>query len=129
MGAAFANIFHGDTSIGAAFFGDGAANQGVLHETLNMCSVLRLPYLAVCENNGVGATTLTEHVTADADRGKLAAAYNIPAKTVDGNDVEAVAAAAQEAVARVGSGKGHALMAQRSYGMQPLCGCMKDGRD
>lgn len=89
MGAAFAKKFHGETSIGAAFFGDGAANQGVLHETLNMCSVLRLPYLAVCENNGVGATTLTEHVTADADRGKLAAAYNIPAKTVDGNDVEA----------------------------------------
>lgn len=129
MGAAFAKKFHGETSIGAAFFGDGAANQGVLHETLNMCSVLRLPYLAVCENNGVGATTLTEHVTADADRGKLAAAYNIPAKTVDGNDVEAVAAAAQEAVAHIRSGKGPYLLDLRTYRMEPHCGIIKDTRD
>lgn len=104
-GAAFAKKFHGETSIGAAFFGDGAANQGVLHETLNMCSVLRLPYLAVCENNGVGATTLTEHVTADADRGKLAAAYNIPAKTVDGNDVEARCRGGAGSGAHIRSGK------------------------
>ena len=129
MGSAFAKKYQGKNSIGVTFFGDGAANQGVLHETLNMCSLLRLPFLAVCENNGVAATTLTEHVTANPDRTRLAAAYDIPARIVDGNDVEAVHDAAAEAVESIRSGKGPFLLDMRTYRMEPHCGIIKDTRD
>lgn len=129
MGAAFARKYEGKDSIAAAFFGDGAANQGILHETLNMCAVGRYPFLAVCENNGVAATTLTETVTADTDRRKLAAAYGIPSEAADGNDAEAVAAAAARAVAFIRSGKGPFLLDLKTYRMEPHCGIIKDTRD
>lgn len=129
MGAAFAKKYRGEDGAGVTFFGDGAANQGVLHETLNLSKVYRLPLLAVCENNGVGATTLTETVTANIDRARLAAAYDIPAETVDGNDVEAVAAAARRAIAAIRSGAGPQLLDLRTYRMEPHCGIIKDNRD
>lgn len=129
MGAAFAHKYNGTDGIGVTFFGDGAANQGVLHETLNLSALLNLPLLAVCENNGVAATTLTENSTAEQDRCKLAAAYGIPAETVDGNDVEAVAQAARRAVDAIRKGKGPRLLDLRTYRMEPHCGIIKDTRD
>jgi acetoin:2,6-dichlorophenolindophenol oxidoreductase subunit alpha len=91
----------GEGGIVACFFGDGAACEGVFHEALNIAAVWNLPILFVCENNQWQAfvsrkqTMLTDHIS---DR---AAAYGIEGKTVDGNDVEAVYAAAAEAVAKV----------------------------
>jgi pyruvate dehydrogenase E1 component alpha subunit len=85
-------------AIVAVFFGDGAATEGIFHESVNLASVWDLPILYVCENNQWQAyvhrkeTMLTDHVSEWASR------YGIPAKTVDGNDVEAVRAAAEEAV-------------------------------
>jgi pyruvate dehydrogenase E1 component alpha subunit len=85
----------------ACFFGDGAACEGVFHEALNIAAVWNLPVLFVCENNQWQAfvsrreTMLTEHISTRA------AAYGIEGRTVDGNDVEAVYAAATEAVATV----------------------------
>ena len=111
------------------FIGDGAANQGVLHETLNMCALLKLPLLAICENNGVAATTLTTRSTAEQDRCKLAAAYGIAAETVDGNDLEAVCDAAARAVKAIRKTGSPRLLDLRSYRMEPHCGIIKDNRD
>ena len=83
------------------FFGDGAACEGIFHESLNLASVWNLPILYVCENNQFQAfvhrkeTMLTDHV-ADGAR-----SFGIQAKTVDGNDVDAVFEAAKEAVAYI----------------------------
>jgi pyruvate dehydrogenase E1 component alpha subunit len=85
----------------ACIFGDGAACEGVFHEALNIAAVWNLPILFVCENNQWQAyvarreTMLTEHISTRA------AAYGIEGKTVDGNDVEAVYAAATDAIAAI----------------------------
>lgn len=85
-------------AIATVFFGDGAATEGIFHESLNLATVWELPILYVCENNQWQAfvhrrqTMLTDHI------GEWAKPYGLPVCTVDGNDVEAVAAAAREAV-------------------------------
>lgn len=85
-------------AIAVVFFGDGAATEGIFHESVNLAAVWDLPILYVCENNQWQAfvhrkeTMLTDHVS------EWARPYGLPVRTVDGNDVEAVAAAAKEAV-------------------------------
>ncbi|HEX6084425.1 MAG TPA: thiamine pyrophosphate-dependent dehydrogenase E1 component subunit alpha [Thermoanaerobaculia bacterium] len=85
-------------AIAVVFFGDGAATEGIFHEALNLAAVWNLPVLFVCENNQWQAyvhrkeTMLAEHVSEWAPK------YGMPAHTVDGNDVEAVHAAAERAV-------------------------------
>ncbi len=129
LGAAFSAFYQNNGQIGAAFFGDGAANQGILHETLNLASLLQVPFLAICENNGVAATTPVEKSTAEIDRGKLAKAYKISSLTADGSDVEAVCAAAKKAVAHLRGGKGPFLLDIRTCRWEPHCGIIKDTRD
>lgn len=129
LGAAFAQKYLKSDGIGATFFGDGAANQGTLHETLNLAALKKLPFLAVCENNSVAATTLTGNSTANQDRTLLAAAYSIPAITADGNDVTAVYEAACTAVEHIRSGKGPFLLDLRTYRVEPHCGIIRDTRD
>lgn len=91
----------GSSGIVACFFGDGAACEGIFHESLNLASVWNLPILYVCENNQWQAfvrrdeTMKTDHVS------EWAKGYGMESLTVDGNDVEAVHAAASEAAARV----------------------------
>jgi pyruvate dehydrogenase E1 component alpha subunit len=91
----------GTDAIAAVFFGDGAATEGIFHESVNLATVWNLPILYVCENNQWQAfvhrkeTMLTDHVS------EWAKGYGIESKTVDGNDVEAVHAAALEAVAYI----------------------------
>ena len=85
-------------AIAVVFFGDGAATEGIFHESLNLASVWNLPVLYVCENNQWQAyvhrkeTMKADHVS------EFARAYGVPSKTVDGNDVEVVLDAAQNAV-------------------------------
>lgn len=79
------------------FFGDGATNAGVFHETMNMASLLGLPIVFVCENNGYGISTKIQNASAQPCLAKKAEAHGIWAKTVDGNDVLAVRQACQEA--------------------------------
>jgi acetoin:2,6-dichlorophenolindophenol oxidoreductase subunit alpha len=84
-------------AIAVVFFGDGAATEGIFHESLNLAAVWNLPILYVCENNQWQAyvhrmeTMLTDHVS------DFARAYHVQSHTVDGNDVEAVMAAARDA--------------------------------
>jgi acetoin:2,6-dichlorophenolindophenol oxidoreductase subunit alpha len=98
-----------------AFFGDGAANQAYFQECLNFAQVLRLPVLYVCENNGYGEFTPTDLVTAGGDITARAAALGMPAGRVDGNDLEAVGAAASEALERARRGDGPAFLEALTY--------------
>ncbi len=89
-GAAFASKFKGEDSIACVFLGDGAANEGVLHECLNFASIWSLPLLFVLEDNGLAVTTRTKDTSACEDYTRLAKAYGINAISIDGQDVELV---------------------------------------
>lgn len=86
--------------VAVAFFGDGANNNGYLHESLNFAKVHRLPVVFVCENNLYGEFTPWQNVTGGGDLAARAASYGIEAAKIDGNDLLAVHDAAQAAVAR-----------------------------
>ena len=113
VGAAWARMGTADT-IAVSFFGDGALNQGVLLESLNLAALWHVPVLFVYENNGY-ATSLT---VADGVAGSAvarAAAFGIPAVTVDGADPTAVHAAAAAAVAECRAGRGPAFIECITY--------------
>jgi pyruvate dehydrogenase E1 component alpha subunit len=115
LGAAFASKYRDESHVAVCFFGDGAANIGAFHETANMAAVLRLPLLMVVENNQYAEfTRVDQHMTIDsiAERG---GAYGIEARTVDGMDVVAVAAAARDAVERARRGDGPTLLEASTY--------------
>jgi TPP-dependent pyruvate/acetoin dehydrogenase alpha subunit len=101
--------------VAVAFFGDGAANHGYFHECLNFARVRRLPVVFVCENNLYGEFTPMAAVTAGGDIRARAAAYDMPAEKVDGNDVEQVAAVAERAVAHARRGDGPAFLECLTY--------------
>jgi TPP-dependent pyruvate/acetoin dehydrogenase alpha subunit len=128
LGAAFAARYKKTDSASVAFFGDGASNQGTFHESLNLASLKRLPFIAVCENNRYAATTPVAFSTPDEDMTKRAAAYGIPALTVDGNDVEDVIEAFTTALVHVRSGKGPFLLDCKTYRIEPHCGIIADLR-
>lgn len=89
-GAAFASKYKGEKRIACVFLGDGAANEGVLHECLNYASIWKLPLLFVLEDNGLAVTTCTRDTSACEDYTRLARAYGIGAVSIDGQDVEMV---------------------------------------
>ena len=101
--------------IAVSFFGDGASNEGVFHETLNMASLWKLPIVYICENNGFGISvplwesTSVEHISVRA------AAYDMPGVTVDGNDVEAIDEAFEAAQKRALAGEGPTLIECMTY--------------
>jgi TPP-dependent pyruvate/acetoin dehydrogenase alpha subunit len=101
--------------VAVAMFGDGATNQGYFHECLNFAKVLALPAVFVCENNFYGEFTPMLKVTGGGDIASRAAAYDIPARTVDGNDVWSVREAALEAVGRAREGGGPTLLECQTY--------------
>ena len=97
------------------FFGDGATNQGVYHEALNMAALYGLPVVWVCENNQYAIGTSVERSSAEASLAKKASAYDIPVETVDGMDFFKMQAVAQRAIARARSGKGPSFIEARCY--------------
>jgi acetoin:2,6-dichlorophenolindophenol oxidoreductase subunit alpha len=100
----------------ACFFGDGAANQGVFMEVLNMAALWKLPVIYVCENNGFGEYTRCDEATvSDQPIGARAAAFGLPVGEVDGNDPIAVYHAAQAAVARARTGEGPSYIEAHTY--------------
>ncbi|MEV7598323.1 thiamine pyrophosphate-dependent dehydrogenase E1 component subunit alpha [Kitasatospora sp. NPDC089797] len=104
----------GDGGVAVAFFGDGALNQGVLLESLNLAAMWRLPVVFVCENNGYATTLPAATAVAGSANGR-AAAFGIPAEQVDGMDTEAVRAAAVRAVEWARSGGGPGFLECRTY--------------
>jgi pyruvate dehydrogenase E1 component alpha subunit len=97
------------------FFGDGASEQGTLHESLNLASIWKLPVIFVAENNGYAESTPAAYHCSVENIADRAAAYNMPGITVDGNDIFAVYEAAHEAVARARSGQGPTLLECKTY--------------
>lgn len=83
------------------FFGDGAANQGTFHESLNMAAIYKLPVIYLCENNGWAMSTPVQEVTAGNSIARRGEAYGMLYKCVDGNDVEAVLDTVRAAVLMV----------------------------
>jgi len=114
-GMAKAIKMKGGDEIAICFLGDAANNQGTFHESLNMAKVWNLPVLYVCENNLYGIGTRIDRSTAVIDQYKRVSGYDIPAKQVDGQDIEVVYAAAKEAVDHVRSGKGPYFLELMTY--------------
>ncbi|MFC1411616.1 thiamine pyrophosphate-dependent dehydrogenase E1 component subunit alpha [Streptacidiphilus sp. N1-12] len=114
VGAAWAAQQAGEDRVVVSFFGDGALNQGVLLESLNLAAMWRLPVLFVCENNGYATTLPAATAVAGSALGR-AQAFGIPAVPVDGMDTEAVREAAVRAVARARAGDGPAFLECHTY--------------
>ena len=89
-GAALTAKLQQTGSVAVCFFGDGALNQGILHETTNLAAIWKLPVVFVCENNQYAMSARSDWSVAGGDPAKRAAAYGIPGVTVDGMDVFAV---------------------------------------
>lgn len=89
-GAAMAHKMRGEKRVAAAFFGDGATNEGVFHESMNLASIWKLPVLFICTNNTYGMSTHISKVMTDTDIASRAIPFKMKAVTVDGNDAELV---------------------------------------
>jgi TPP-dependent pyruvate/acetoin dehydrogenase alpha subunit len=116
-GAALALRYQGKDNVVLCYFGDGATSRGDWHEGLNLASVQKLPVVFICNNNQYAySTPLTRQMACAnvADRGP---AYNIPAETVDGNDVLAVREAGKRAIEHARGGKGPYLIECKTFRM------------
>jgi len=114
-GAALAEKLNGAGNIGITFFGDGAANEGIFHEAMNLAGIWQLPLIFFCENNQYGLTTATEHVTAGPSIAARGDAYGISNERIDGNDVGAVFEAVERAALRARAGEGPTLIEALTY--------------
>lgn len=117
-GLAWAAQLEKSGKVAVANFGDGAANIGAFHESLNLASVWRLPVIFVCQNNRFAEHTAYAKGTAGARIADRAAAYAMPGVHVDGNDVDAMYGAAKEAVQRARDGGGPTLIEAMTYRFQ-----------
>ena len=113
-GAALSAQLRKTQQVAVCFFGDGAINQGILLEVMNMASIWNLPVIYACENNSYNEYTPMEQVTAGkiSRRGE---AFDIPSTDVDGMDVSAVYQAASTAVQRARRGDGPSLLILETY--------------
>lgn len=108
-------LMRGTDQVVACFFGDGASNEGTFHESLNMASTWGLPVIFVCQNNQYAESTpRSTHQKAERIASR-AAGYDIAGVAVDGNDVETLYEAVQEAVDRAREGEGPTLVEAKTY--------------
>ena len=105
----------GTGRVALCFFGDGASNQGVFHETLNLAALWKLPVVFLCENNGYAMSTSSKRGLANPRVADRAGAYGIPSAHADGNDLPVVQQAVSEALQHARSGKGPVLLECRTY--------------
>ena len=109
-GLALASQLRGEKRVTVTNFGDGAANIGAFHESMNLASVWKLPVIFVCQNNQFAEHTANSKGTSVARIADRAKGYNMPGLHVDGNDPVAVYNAAKEAIDRARSGGGPTLI-------------------
>ena len=114
VGSGLSAKMRGTDQITVVSFGDGAANEGNTHESMNLASVWQLPVLFLFENNRYAVSTPTSK-SMGGSMEKRAAGYDLPFKKVDGMDLESVYIAAKEAIAYVRSGKGPYVMQCETY--------------
>ncbi len=106
---------NGTDQVTICFFGDGASEQGTLHESLNLAAIWKLPIIFVAENNGYAESTPAHYHCSVENIADRAAAYNMPGVTIDGNDLFAVYESAHEAVVRARAGQGPSLLECKTY--------------
>ncbi|MGD2157550.1 MAG: pyruvate dehydrogenase (acetyl-transferring) E1 component subunit alpha [Anaerolineales bacterium] len=114
-GAALACTLRKNGGVVLCFFGDGASNQGVFHEALNMASIWKLPVIYICENNQYAISTPVKRSINIENVSERGAAYGIPGTTVDGNDLLAVYEEVSKAVRRARIGGGPSLIECKTY--------------
>jgi len=114
-GLAFAEQYKGTDNVVLCFFGDGAARQGILHETFNMAMLWKLPVIFICEKNNYAMGTSVERTSNVIDIYKLADAYDMPGDKVDGMDPEHVHDAVVRAVKRAREKGGPTLLEMKTY--------------
>ncbi|MDT4789951.1 Acetoin:2,6-dichlorophenolindophenol oxidoreductase subunit alpha [compost metagenome] len=110
VGAALSRQLQGKSGVAVAYLGEGAANQGAFHETLNLAALWKLPVVFVIEDNAWGISVAKAASTAIERNYLRAAAYGMPGVFVPGNDADAIFAAAGEAIARARAGEGPTLI-------------------
>jgi len=114
-GLAFAEQYRGTDNVVLCFFGDGAARQGMLHETFNLAMLWKLPVIFICENNNYAMGTSIERTSNVIDIYKLADAYEMPADTIDGMTPETVHEGISRAVTRAREKGGPTLLEIKTY--------------
>jgi pyruvate dehydrogenase E1 component alpha subunit len=114
-GLAFAEQYKNTDNVVLCFFGDGAARQGILHETFNMAMLWKLPVIFICENNNYAMGTSVARTSNVLDIYKLADAYEMPGDAVDGMRPETVHDAVARAVKRAREKGGPTLLEIKTY--------------
>ena len=114
-GSALSAKLFGSGQVTLCFFGDGASNQGVFHECLNLAAIWKLPVVYLCENNQYAMSMPVKSSMAIEHIAQRASAYGMEGVVVDGNDVEAVYEAVNMAVRRARSGEGPTLIECKTY--------------
>lgn len=123
VGAAFGDRMQGKSGFTVIFFGDGACETGVFHESLNFAATHSLPVLFACENNLYSVCTpLEPRQPADRSLTQLAAGHGIPALQADGQDVEEVYRTAEPMIARIRAGEGPVFLEYMTYRWLEHCG-------
>ena len=117
-GAGLSIKLRGTDQVCLCFFGDGATNNGVFHESLNIASLWKLPVIYIIENNLYGMSVSVERASAVQELHKKGCAYNIPGEPVNGMDVIAVKEATRKAVEKARKGGGPTLLECRTYRYQ-----------
>ena len=118
VGAALGSMLQGNDRVAVAFFGDGASNEGVFHESINLAAIWKLPVIFLCENNQYAVSSSFKNMVASENISDRSASYNIPGVLVDGQDVVAMHEAVSAAVARARAGQGPSLIEGRTYRYQ-----------
>lgn len=116
-GAALALRYQGKSGVAFSYFGDGSTSRGTWHEGVNFATVQKLPVIFICNNNQYAYSTPLSAQMACANVADRGSAYNMPAEIVDGNDVFAVHAATQRALAHARSGGGPYLLECKTFRM------------
>jgi len=114
-GAAWAFKRRGQDHAALCFFGEGATNEGIFHETLNLAAIWKLPVIFVCENNQYGMSMSVKKATAIENISDRAPAYGMPGVTVAGSDLDEVYKATLEALERARAGEGPTLLEAITY--------------
>lgn len=114
-GIAFADAYNENDRVTVCMFGDGAARQGILHETFNMAMLWNLPVVFVCENNYYAMGTSVERTSKVLDIFRMADAYDMPADSVDGMNPEEVHMAMERAVKRAREKGGPTFLEIKTY--------------
>lgn len=118
LGPAFAAKYRGTDDLSVVFMGDGTLGEGICHESINLASCWKLPILYILCNNHYAISTHYTETHAQNELKDWAAAYNLPALRIDGNDIEAVHAAVSKAAEHIRQGKGPYFIEMMTYRWQ-----------